>query len=87
MNCKGVPMAPWWKFALLVIAVLVRLHFVRGVITLDADRGYIDVLVAIDDNVDENNFPDLLDTIEQEFTLASSRLHIATRYIFLCRPI
>ena len=35
--------------------------------------GYIDVLVAIDDNVDEDNFPDLLDTIEQEFTLASAR--------------
>ena len=82
MNRKGVPVAPWWKIVLLVTAVLVRHHFVRGVITLDADRGYIDVLVAIDDNVDENNFPDLLDTIEQEFTLASSRLHIATRYTF-----
>ncbi|XP_072164867.1 calcium-activated chloride channel regulator family member 3-like [Diadema setosum] len=43
------------------------------------DRGYQDLLIAIQPGVSESDFPQLLDEIKEAFTAASRQLYVATR--------
>ena len=68
------------SFFSVFVAVIVLRHVIAGRIALDSNRGYVDTVIAINDAVEESDFPNLLDTIQTEFTLASTHLHTATRY-------
>lgn len=43
------------------------------------DRGYRDVVIAIKDDVREEDFPSLLEDLKQAMTKASSFMYIATK--------
>ncbi|XP_071492562.1 calcium-activated chloride channel regulator 1-like [Diadema antillarum] len=51
------------------------------------DRGYQDLLIAIQPGVSESYFPQLLDEIKEAFTAASRQLYIATRRLAYFKTI
>lgn len=46
---------------------------------LDDDRGYTDIVVAIDPSLDEEEYPSLMEDIKESFRNASAFLYKATK--------